>query len=97
MRHAANNDQTQKRSDLKLFLQNFRPEAAGVADTFPIIKIAGAQDQQGVLDADQLDAELNSEGDLDSAGRQSSCHGRRVGRHPLCLISPRPQTQTSRI
>lgn len=64
-RHAANNDQTQKRSDIKIFLQNFRPEAAGVADTFPIIKIANAQDQQGALDADQLAAELNSEGDLD--------------------------------
>jgi tripeptidyl-peptidase-1 len=65
LRHAANDDQTQKRSDIKLFLQNFRPEAAGVADTFPIINIANAQNQQGALDAAQLDAELNSEGDLD--------------------------------
>jgi len=58
-------NETQKRSDIKLFLQNFRPEAAGVADTFPIIRIANAQDQQGALDADQLAAELNVEGDLD--------------------------------
>ncbi|THV69593.1 subtilisin-like protein [Aureobasidium pullulans] len=58
-------NETQKRSDIKIFLQNFRPEAVGVADTFPIINIANAQNQQGSLDADQLDAGLNIEGDLD--------------------------------
>jgi hypothetical protein len=64
-RHVPNDFQTQKRSDLKLFLQSFRPEAAGAADTFPIVKIANAQDEQGTLDADQLDAQLNVEGNLD--------------------------------
>ncbi|KAG9601021.1 tripeptidyl-peptidase 1 precursor, partial [Aureobasidium melanogenum] len=58
-------NETQKRSDLKLYLEKFRPEAAGVADTFQDIKIAGAQDNQGVLSAEQLEAELNIEGDLD--------------------------------
>ena len=64
-RHVTNDYQTQKRSDIRTFLQNFRPEAAGVADTFPIINIANAQDEQGSLNADQLDAQLNLEGDLD--------------------------------
>ncbi|KAG9798779.1 hypothetical protein KCU77_g24452, partial [Aureobasidium melanogenum] len=58
-------NQTQKRSDLRLYLEKFRLEAAGVADTFQDIKIAGAQDNQGVLSAEQLEAELNVEGDLD--------------------------------
>ncbi|KAI4715898.1 subtilisin-like protein [Aureobasidium sp. EXF-10727] len=58
-------NQTQKRSDIRSFLEKFRPEAAGAADTFPIISIAGAQDNQGVLTADQLEEELNLEGDLD--------------------------------
>ncbi|KAH0345038.1 tripeptidyl-peptidase 1 precursor, partial [Aureobasidium melanogenum] len=58
-------NETQKRSDLRLYLEKFRPEAAGVADTFQDIKIARAQDNQGVLSAEQLEAELNIEGDLD--------------------------------
>ncbi|CAD0108409.1 unnamed protein product [Aureobasidium uvarum] len=58
-------NETQKRSDIKTYLQNFRPEAAGVADTFPDINIAGAQDNQGTLTADQIEDELNLEGDLD--------------------------------
>ncbi|KAI4724514.1 subtilisin-like protein [Aureobasidium sp. EXF-10728] len=58
-------NETQKRSDIRSFLENFRPEAAGAADTFPIISIAGAQDNQGVLTADQIEDELNLEGDLD--------------------------------
>ncbi|KAH0378072.1 tripeptidyl-peptidase 1 precursor, partial [Aureobasidium melanogenum] len=58
-------NETQKRSDLRLYLEKFRPEAAGVADTFQDIKIAGAQDNQGVLSAEQIEAGMNIEGDLD--------------------------------
>lgn len=47
-----------------MYLEKFRPEAAGVADTFQDVKIAGAQDNQ-VLNAEQLEAGLNQEGDLD--------------------------------
>lgn len=47
-----------------MYLEEFRPEAAGVANTFPIVKIAGAQDNQ-VLSAQQLEDGLNQEGDLD--------------------------------
>ncbi|KAG9690800.1 tripeptidyl-peptidase 1 precursor, partial [Aureobasidium melanogenum] len=57
-------NETQARSDLRLYLEKFRPEAAGVADTFQDVKIAGAQDNQ-VLNAEQLEAGLNQEGDLD--------------------------------
>lgn len=53
------------RSDIRLYLENFRPEAAEVADTFQDVKIDGAQDNQGVLSAEQIAATLNSEGDLD--------------------------------
>lgn len=48
-----------------MYLEKFRPEAAGVANTFQDVKIAGAQDNQGILSAEQLEAELNIEGDLD--------------------------------
>ncbi|KAH0362604.1 tripeptidyl-peptidase 1 precursor, partial [Aureobasidium melanogenum] len=56
-------NETQARSDLRLYLEEFRPEAAGAADTFQDVKIAGAQDNQ-VLNAEQLEAGLNQEGDL---------------------------------
>ncbi|KAH0278244.1 tripeptidyl-peptidase 1 precursor, partial [Aureobasidium melanogenum] len=57
-------NETQARSDLRLYLEKFRPEAAGVADTFQNVKIAGAQDNQ-VLNAEQLELGYNQEGDLD--------------------------------
>ncbi|KAG9764763.1 tripeptidyl-peptidase 1 precursor, partial [Aureobasidium melanogenum] len=57
-------NETQARSDLRLYLEKFRPEAAGVAETFQDVKIAGAQDNQ-VLNAEQVEAGLNQEGDLD--------------------------------
>ncbi|CAD0100445.1 unnamed protein product, partial [Aureobasidium mustum] len=57
---------TQKRSDIRSYLEKFRPEAVGIADTFQIVKIAGAQDNQGVLSDDQLEAGLNLESDMDA-------------------------------
>ncbi|KAK6001671.1 hypothetical protein QM012_002161 [Aureobasidium pullulans] len=45
--------------------REFSSEAAGIVDTFPDVKIAGAQDNQGILSAAQIAAGLNSEGDLD--------------------------------
>lgn len=57
--------QTQNRSDIKLFLDNFRPEAAGVAYEFPIVVVADGIDQQTPIDADQIASGSMEEGDLD--------------------------------
>lgn len=57
--------QTQKRSDIQLYLEKFRPEAAAVAYEFPIVVVANGEDQQTPLSADQLADELDIEGDLD--------------------------------
>lgn len=42
----------------------YRPEAAAVADEFPIVVVANGQNDQ-VLSADQLAAQQDIEGDLD--------------------------------
>lgn len=56
---------TQKRSDIQQYLENFRPEAAGVAYEFPIIIVADGQNDQGAFTTDQIGDELDIEGDLD--------------------------------
>ncbi|KAK5114630.1 hypothetical protein LTR62_002203 [Meristemomyces frigidus] len=58
--------ETQNRSDIQIFLENFRPDAAasGVAYKFPIISVAGGVDDQNPRNATQLGA-VGVEGDLD--------------------------------
>jgi len=58
-------NETNKRSDVSLFLQTFRPEAAAAANEFPIVTIAGAPDDQG-SDADEVVTGVNREGNLDA-------------------------------
>ncbi|THV79567.1 subtilisin-like protein [Aureobasidium pullulans] len=63
-------NETQKRSDIKLYLEQGRPEAAAVAgtfaDTFPIIQIAGAPDYQGPLSKWEKAYELRQEANMDA-------------------------------
>ncbi|GAB7354905.1 hypothetical protein MBLNU459_g5537t1 [Dothideomycetes sp. NU459] len=58
-------NETQKRSDIQLYLEKFRPEAAGVAYEFPIIVVADGQDDQGPYTTEQIEDAHNLEGDLD--------------------------------
>ena len=59
-------NQTSNRSDVSIFLQTFRPEAASAASTFNTIVIAGGDDQQSQRSPEQLDAGLDLEGNLDA-------------------------------
>jgi tripeptidyl-peptidase I len=54
------------RSDVSLFLQRYRPEAASAAYSFKTIVIAGGDDQQTPDDPSQLDAGKDLEGNLDA-------------------------------
>ncbi|THZ05120.1 subtilisin-like protein [Aureobasidium pullulans] len=55
-------NQTQKRSDIRRYLEIFRPKAAPVANTFPIVPIANASDNQGPLEPGETPS---IEGDMD--------------------------------
>nr|POE75449.1 tripeptidyl-peptidase sed2 [Quercus suber] len=57
--------ETQNRSDLHLYLENYRPEAAAAAYTFPITVVANGPDQQTPLNASQIANGQGIEGDLD--------------------------------
>lgn len=59
-------NETNKRSDIYKFLSLFRPEAADAANTFELITIAGAPDDQGPYTAAELKAGTNIEGNLDA-------------------------------
>lgn len=52
------------RSDLKLYLQNFRPEAVAAADDFQLISIDGGTTNQ-VLNSTEISAQTGVEGGLD--------------------------------
>jgi tripeptidyl-peptidase I len=54
------------RSDVSIFLQRFRPEAASAAYTFKTIVIAGGDDQQTPDNATQLGTGKDLEGNLDA-------------------------------
>jgi tripeptidyl-peptidase I len=56
--------QTQLRTDIQQYLQMYRPEAASVAEQFPIVVVANGQNNQ-VLTPDAIEAQLDIEGDLD--------------------------------
>lgn len=58
--------ETCNRSDVSIFLQNFRPEAIAAADTFKIQVIAGGNDQQTPNNSTQLKDGKNVEGNLDA-------------------------------
>jgi tripeptidyl-peptidase-1 len=54
------------RSDVRIFLQNFRPEAAGAAYNFTVQIIANGNDQQTPNNSTQLTAGKDLEGNLDA-------------------------------
>jgi tripeptidyl-peptidase-1 len=59
-------NETSYRADIKLFLQSFRPEAVSAADSFKIVNIANAEDDQGPYTPEQVDSGHNIEGNLDA-------------------------------
>ncbi|KAK5136110.1 hypothetical protein LTR08_004160 [Meristemomyces frigidus] len=59
-------NETNKRTDIALFLETFRPEAAAGADEFDIVIIADAVNNQGNYTAAELAAETNIEANLDA-------------------------------
>lgn len=46
-------------------MENFRPEAAGVAYEFPIVIVANGENDQAPFSAEEVEDELDIEGDLD--------------------------------
>jgi len=64
--HANYLNETSKRTDISKYLQTFRPEAASAADTFKIINIANANNDQGPYTPAQIAAGKNIEAVLDS-------------------------------
>jgi tripeptidyl-peptidase I len=59
-------NETNKRSDVAKFLRQFRPAAASAAHKFPIIEIANAPNDQGPYTPEQIDDQVNIEGNLDA-------------------------------
>lgn len=58
-------NETNKRSDIQLFLETFRPEAVAAANEFEIVIIANASNYQG-SDAVEIAQDANREGNLDA-------------------------------
>jgi len=58
--------QTSNRSDVALFLSQYRPDAVSAAQTFTINMINGGADQQTPITPSQATAGLNVEGNLDA-------------------------------
>lgn len=59
-------NQTSHRADTKLLLENFRPAAAGAADTFKIVVIDNGNNDQGPYTKKQIADQKNIEGNLDA-------------------------------
>lgn len=59
-------NETSKRTDVKSFLQQFRPDAVSAADNFTIEVINGGDNTQTPNTAEQNDAGKNMEGNLDA-------------------------------
>ena len=59
-------NETNNRSDVSIFLQQFRPEAAAAAQSFTIDIIANGQNQQTPLSTAQLNNGQDVEGNLDA-------------------------------
>lgn len=58
--------ESNNRSDVKIFLENYRPEAAAAAYKFDVVVIANGTDDQHPLNATELDAGTDLEGNLDA-------------------------------
>lgn len=58
-------NETSKRSDVRKFLKNFRPDALGAQD-FPIEIVANANNDQGPYTPEQIEDGKNIEGNLDA-------------------------------
>jgi len=59
-------DQVSNRSDVRIFLKNFRPDAVNAADQFRQVKIAGGSLSQARVTPAQKDDGLNFEGNIDA-------------------------------
>ncbi|CAJ2509324.1 Uu.00g143500.m01.CDS01 [Anthostomella pinea] len=59
-------NETNKRSDIKTFLETFRPEAAAAAYEFPFVNIADAENYQGPNDTLLMEEDRDIEGNLDA-------------------------------
>lgn len=59
-------NETSYRADIYKFLQTFRPKAADAANSFEIIQIANAINDQGPYTPQKIKAETNIEADLDA-------------------------------
>lgn len=59
-------NETNKRSDISKFLKNFRPEAAAEAESFKIVTIANASNDQGPYTKEEIENGTNEEGNLDA-------------------------------
>ena len=59
-------NQTSVRSDVRSYLQNFRPAAVDAASSFDIINLANANNDQGPLTPAQIAVAKNIEADLDA-------------------------------
>jgi tripeptidyl-peptidase-1 len=58
-------NETPRRTDVDLFLQTFRPDAVSAAQSYEIVNVANALDNQGVVTPDEVTAGTYIEGDLD--------------------------------
>jgi tripeptidyl-peptidase-1 len=58
--------ESNNRSDTKIFLQKYRPDAVSGVDTFKVEIIAGGKDEQTQDTAAELAAGKDTEGNLDS-------------------------------
>lgn len=58
--------ESSNRSDISIFLQNYRPEAAAAANDFKVQVIANGTDQQTPSNSTQLKAGTDLEGNLDA-------------------------------
>lgn len=57
--------QTQIRSDIQKYLELYRPEAAAVANEFPIVVVDNGENDQNPSIEELLETEVSLEGDLD--------------------------------
>jgi tripeptidyl-peptidase-1 len=59
-------EETANRSDISIFLQKFRSEAASASQSFKIQTVNGAVDSQSQENSTELDSQLGIEGNLDA-------------------------------
>ena len=64
--HANFLNETSHRGDIRLFMEQYRPAALPVVDTFPIAVVGGANNDQGPYTQEQRLASKNVEATMDS-------------------------------